>query len=52
MPDVDPEQEAGLILLNKLQMSHGDHIIQPVIVLVTRLENHSQMQISILLRWT
>jgi hypothetical protein len=50
MPYIDPEQEAGLILLNKLQMSHGNNIIQPVIVLITRLENHSQMQIAILLR--
>jgi hypothetical protein len=55
MPNINPQQKAlpifpRTLVLHATQLSHSNHIVQPVVVLVARLEQHSQLQSASRLR--
>lgn len=55
MPNIDPQEKAVprlplTLVLHAAQQSHGDHVVQPVVVLVARLEQHPQLQSALRLR--
>ena len=50
MPHINPQQKPRIVRRHIRQHAQRNHIIQPVIPLIARLENCSQVQISIRLR--
>ena len=55
MPNINPQEKAVprlplTLVLHAAQQSHSDHIVQPVVVLIARFKQHSQLQPAFRLR--
>lgn len=55
MPNINPQEKAlpllpRTLVLHATQLSHSNHIVQPVVILIARLEQHTQLQAAFRLR--